>query len=58
MTDSEMEDLYSDAEWYAMEDGIYYDWIHGLVSQNDYDEFIENCIEKQIKEIKSKGGAQ
>lgn len=47
MTDYKNEDeLLCEAEQCAMENDIYYAWLQGQVSQNDYDEFIEGCVEK------------
>lgn len=43
-------ELEEQAELIAKEDGIYYDWLNGRVSDNDYEEFIENVIERLSKE--------
>lgn len=43
-------ELEEQAELIAKEDGIYYDWLNGRVSDNDYEEFIENIIERLSKE--------
>ncbi len=40
------DELLCEAEQYAMAEGIFYAWLQGQVSQNDYDEFIEGCVEK------------
>lgn len=43
-------ELEEQAELIAKEDGIYYDWLNGRVSDNDYEEFIENVIERLSRE--------
>lgn len=43
-------ELEEQAELIAKEDGIYYDWLNGRVSDNDYEEFIEIVIERLSRE--------
>lgn len=43
-------ELEEQAELIAKEDGIYHDWLNGRVSDNDYEEFIENVIERLSRE--------
>ena len=39
------------AEMIAKEDGIYYEWLKGNITDNEYEDFIQNTIEKLEKSL-------
>ena len=43
------------AKWYAMDTGIYDDYMQGQIAESDYEAFINDHVEKLKKELNENG---